>query len=299
MAFLIWRCFAGQRHEPEPGIFSAARDLATSQAPALLQAAQLWPVLAALAMSTNKEGSAANSIQGFHIGQFASELWEMKYVQNFQFSVESMRGFLYMQCFADSTTVRYIVALLAPVVPLLVLLGCMVLEAFQRSSGLAVALQAITLLYIGGASSCSDLLSCQSEDGAGEPLPPEFVYRKLLPSIRCNGEDATGMRVYVDAIGYITAFCYGVLIPAGLVHLYAKAQVVMQPSRTSAAVATDRLNELTLSLGKFRDLDLEPKEDKLGHRHLVASATAYISVLLRGRVRMRLTSCSANFVIKL
>ena len=47
-----------------------------------------------------------------------------------------------MQCRFDGVTVRMACAVMAPMAPLLLLLGCVVLETFSRGSGIKVGLQA-------------------------------------------------------------------------------------------------------------------------------------------------------------
>ncbi len=186
----------------------------------------------------------------------------------------------------DGNAVRWAFAMWAPVIPLLLLLSCLSLEAFQHGSGLAVALKVLTVLYIGGASSCADLLSCQTVDGAGKVLPDDFHFRKLLPNLRCQDADANHA---VDAVAYVTAMCYGVVIPACLVALFAKQQIVTQRARTAFASITYTKGELQLSPQNLMDFSKEAAAKEPNTRHLVASAAACISVLLRGRVRIQMS----------
>lgn len=279
VAMIIWR-----RSPVHPGIttgvLGVARQLGASQVPLLLQTCQLWPVLAAMTMSTGSTDIDMSKSQG-------SSLWELPYVETLQLSVDTLKGYLNLQCQYHGVSVRLSFALFAPVFPVVILGLCLTLEGFQHGSGIGMALKALTLLYIGGANSVSNLLKCQTVDAAGEALPPDFHFRTLLPNLRC--QDSTELLRYVDSVAYLTAAVYVFIIPGCLAFLFAKQQVVTQEARTMFAAADFAQGELKLSLQHLVHFH-ESKERN--HRHLMASATAYISVLLRGQVRMRMSSDS-------
>ena len=255
-----------------PSAIEASKDLAMAQAPILLQSCQLWPVLAHLARSVKTDTTEP------------SEAWWMKYIEVLQFSAETFKGSLNLQCHHDGRTVRFMFALLAPVLPLLVMMACISMEKFQKGAGLRTSLKVVTLTYIGGAAACSNLLPCQNFDASGLELPESFIFRKHLPSIKCIGGDAS-MRFYVDAVAYATGLFYAIVIPGFLAYLFAKTQFMLRPARTSVAVASDR-HKLKVSMSKIRDSsDLERD---VAERRLVASTMAYIAVVLRGRVRIQL-----------
>lgn len=262
------------------GVLGVARQLGASQVPLLLQTCQLWPVLAAMTMSTGSTDIDMSKSQG-------SSLWELPYVETLQLSVDTLKGYLNLQCQYHGASVRLSFALFAPVFPVVILGLCLTLEGFQHGSGIGMALKALTLLYIGGANSVSNLLKCQTVDAAGEALPPDFHFRTLLPNLRC--QDSTELLRYVDSVAYLTAAVYVFIIPGCLAFLFAKQQVVTQEARTMFAAADFAQGELKLSLQHLVHFH-ESKERN--HRHLMASATAYISVLLRGQVRMRMSSDS-------
>jgi Leucine-rich repeat (LRR) protein len=181
-------------------VLTALKMQLKAQAPLLLQMVQLWSVLAVLATS---QSDYTNTFEGGKLTDVANAtntptnhtsksfiLWELPYVKVVQLSVSNLKGAVNLQCKFDGATVRLAFALAAPVFPLLVLVCCLILEVVNRGAGIAGALQALTLLYVGGASSCADLLSCQDVDGAGETLPkvclskvnPIHFVRKQLPS---------------------------------------------------------------------------------------------------------------------
>ncbi len=97
LAVLIWRMSAAaEPAQVAPSALGAARRLAASQAPILLQACQLWPMLAALAMTTgSKQGSNSNE---------SNAMWEIPYVQSMQLSFEmlkDLKGVFNLQCQYD------------------------------------------------------------------------------------------------------------------------------------------------------------------------------------------------------
>ena len=97
LAVLIWRMSAAaEPAQVAPSALGAARRLAASQAPILLQACQLWPMLTALAMTTgSKQGSNSNE---------SNAMWEIPYVQSMQLSFEmlkDLKGVFNLQCQYD------------------------------------------------------------------------------------------------------------------------------------------------------------------------------------------------------
>ena len=249
--------------------FDAVKTLAASQGSVLLQICQLWPIMSGLS-TIQSEGSG---------------MWEMPYVEALQLSFQSFKESLTLQCYYDGTIVRWIFALVSPIIPLLVILACLTLESYDRGMGIGTALKALTLVYIGGASACSELFRCQTVDANGDKLPVEFHFRKYLPNLGCETVPD------VDAVAYGTAFCYGVLIPTCLLYLYVKQQVQTQQVRTCFAAALFSEKEINISWQKIVEYTDSKKETQ---RHLVASATAYVSVLFRGRVRMKISGSKLN-----
>jgi len=266
-----------------PSASGALKEQLQAQVPILLQLCQLWAVVAMLATKTVDKNDTAT---------FA----ELPYVQALQFSISSLKSAFNLQCKFDGAMVRFVSALLAPVVPLGVMLCCMLLEFRKPGSGITAGLQALTLLYIGGASSTSRLLSCQEVDGAGDILPQRFMFRKVMPYINCHEE--TKLKHSVDILAFSSAFCYGILIPGCLLYLYARQHVLLQKSRTTVARATGR-GSLKVSVNRVLD-PTDPTDHKASGnpteeftRSLVASAAAYISVFYRGRVQLRIVEGNA------
>ena len=259
---VIWRR-PRQTDPRNASSFDAVKTLAASQGSVLLQICQLWPIMSGLS-TIEREGSG---------------MWEMPYIEALQLSFQSFKESLTLQCYYDGTVVRWIFAIVSPIIPLLVILACLTLEIYDRGVGIGTALKALTLVYIGGASACSELFRCQTVDANGEELPVEFHFRKYLPNLGCEPVPD------VDAVAYGTAFCYGVVIPTCLLYLYVKQQVQTQQVRTCLAAALIGEKELNISWQKIEYTDSK----KETQRHLVASATAYVSVLFRGRVRMKIS----------
>eukprot|EP00434_Breviolum_minutum_P029499 symbB.v1.2.026084.t2/scaffold2508.1/size77433/4 len=158
---------------------------------------------------------------------------------------------------------------------------------------LALGAVALTLLYIGGASSSSSLLSCQETDGANEKLPEQFVFRTLMPNVFCNQESQ--LKTYADVVGFSSVFCYAIVIPLCLLYLYGKQHIVLRASRTTS-VAAFQMGHLTLCLNEVLGSDtlkISRKEEDSTLR-LVAAAAAYISVLYRGRVSLQIADGDAT-----
>ena len=59
-----------------------------------------------------------------------------------------------------------------------------------------------------------------------------LAFRKWLPHLLCHDE----LQV-VDVVGYASGLCYGLLIPFGLVYLYAKQHAVLRPGGATVAAA--------------------------------------------------------------
>jgi len=294
----IWLWMHRNRH-PEvrqgPSASGALKEQLRAQVPILLQLCQLWPVLAVLATKTgNGPEQDTNAMQEHKEGNeevgFASAFWEVPYVQALQLSISSLKGAFNLQCKFDGAMVRFISALVAPVVPLIVMLCCMLLELLKPGSGINAGLQALTLLYIGGASSTSSLLSCQEVDGAGDSLPRQFAFRTAMPYILCHEESK--LKHSVDTLAFSSAFFYGIIIPCCLLYLYGRQHVLFQSNRTTVAIVADH-GSLKVSLHKVLESTVQKTGNVEFTRRLVAAAAASISVLCRGKVSLRVVDGSA------
>jgi len=279
----------------ETGVRQVLLEQLRAQAPLLLQMCQLWAVLAILATSPGASQHGQTETAGMtretasetnESGSTYTDLWEVPYVQTLQMSLTNLKGAFNLQCKFDGAMVRFAFAFLAPTFPLFVLICCLMLEMICRGMGISAALQALVLLYIGGASSTSDLLRCQRVDGAGDSLPEGFAFRRSLPYIFCHEESE--LNTFVDVMGYSTAFCYGALIPFCLLYLYGRQHVVMRSSRTSVATCTGQGN-LKVCLSEVWENEQSSEKDlAISERRLVAATAAYVSVLLKGKVGVQL-----------
>ena len=295
----VWLWMHRNRH-PEvrqgPSASSALKEQLRAQVPILLQLCQLWPVLAILATKTGngRPDQDKDTIQEHKEGNeevgFASAFWEVPYVQALQLSISSLKGAFNLQCKFDGAMVRFISALVAPVVPLTVMLCCMLLELLKPGSGINAGLQALTLLYIGGASSTSNLLSCQEVDGAGDSLPRQFAFRTAMPYILCHEESK--LKHSVDTLAFSSAFFYGIIIPCCLLYLYGRQHVLFQSNRTTVAIVADH-GSLKVSVYKVLESTVQKTGNVEFTRRLVAAAAASISVLCRGKVSLRVVDGSA------
>jgi len=197
---------------------------------------------------------------------------------------------LNLQCKFDGLAVRFGFAIMAPVLPLLVLSSCLLLEIFATGSGITAMLKAITILYIGGASATSSLLSCQEIDGNRERLPANYTFRRAMPYILCT--ESSNLKFWVDFIGHACVFGYAVVIPSFILYLYSRQRVVLRSSRMMTAAATFQQGDLKVCLHEIQSSTTETKwlQEKAFTSHLVATAVSYISVLFPGRlVRLQVT----------
>ncbi|CAE7582366.1 inlA, partial [Symbiodinium sp. KB8] len=112
----------------------------------LLQLFQLWGVLLG-----NKE-----VVEALEVVE--------EYVQWLQMTAKSFRDAMSLEC-AYGRSAQSLSALASPCIPLLLLALCMPLEAVRHGAGVSSALKLLTALFIGGASSCTALLSCRQVDG--------------------------------------------------------------------------------------------------------------------------------------
>jgi len=275
----LWMCRSTQaevQNGPSPfSAFSALKEQLKAQVPILLQLCQLWAVLALL------------------LGRFHDEegtwpaFWEVPYVEALQLSVRSFKSafnLLNLQCRFDAHMVRFVSALLAPAFALAVMLCCLVLEFAKPGFGITAALQALTLLYIGGASSTSSLSSCQYFDGNRAELPLDFAFRPSMPFMPCH-EDSHLQRV-VGQFAVFYTICYGIVIPCCLLYLYGKQHVALQVGRTTT-VSGQQQGDLTLCLSEVLGSTQKASQKDQDTRRLVAATAGYISVLYHGRVQVR------------
>ena len=284
----IWLWIRRMRSQKGPGPLIALREQLKVQAPILLQLSQLWGVLALLATEKDDPGISVGASLGVRrVRERLSTFWEVPYVEVLQLSISSFQDIFNLQCRFDGAMVRFVFALAAPVVPLVILLCCVVLELRKPGSGINVGLKALTLFYVAGASSTARLLSCQETDGAGDSLPRQFAFRTLMPYVRCHEESA--LKRHVDLVAFSCAFFWAIVIPCCLLHVYRRQDIILQASRTTVALATDQ-GSLKVSVSEVLGSNIQ----KEFVRRLVAAAAAYIAVLYRGRVQVQIVRGTAT-----
>ncbi|CAE7867432.1 ERECTA [Symbiodinium necroappetens] len=258
---------------------SLQQKLLKSQAPVLLQMCQLlsqakrlWVVLAVLASNKEKEGDEASS----------SRLWELPYMQTLQFAIGNLQELLYLQCYLGGPPVRLALAILTPVLPLALLLCSSGLEVFRRGAGVSAALKVLPIFFIGGASKCFALRSCQRFDAGGEQLE-NFAFLRQLPDLRCEQDvawaDSSPEQKLVSSVFWPCAICYGILIPCFLFYLYFRQHVLLRYSRVPLQLMQGG-KEQHLAVGL---------QDRMLERRVVAAAVAYIAMMQQGTVRIQLS----------
>lgn len=232
------------------------QQLVKRQAPILLQMCQLWSVLSAL-LARDDEAS----------GSF----WELPYMQHVQLAVGNLREVLFLQCFFDGKEVRKSLAFATPVAPLLLLLCCVCVEVWKPGSGVNAALKILTLFFVGGASTCAALISCQRVDAGGYALQDHFL--RHLPDLGCSHNSMVPSEV--AAVFWPCAVCYAILIPCFLFYLYVRQHLVLRYTRMPLELSDSKSEPLALS-----------QEDL--QRRLVAGLVAYVAMLQQGSVRVKL-----------
>ncbi|CAK9035742.1 unnamed protein product [Durusdinium trenchii] len=280
----VWSRFWGANSTAEmpseAAPFSAVgafKDQMKQVAPMLLQTCQLWAVLAAL----KSKG-----------GHGSSDSWEIPFIEASQLSVDSLEGAVNLQCaLNDGAAVRLASALAAPVAPIAVLLCCLAMEICCHGFGVASALKALTLFYVGGASAASKLLRCQEVDGEKGSLPPEFAFRKSVPHLLCHDSSMT----YLDAIGYSSIVFYGVVVPLCLAYLYARQHLALLPGKATAPIAVEdgdqwdiQLSDLQRQKSFERQENLPVNGEVARIKRLLAASAAHIAVKMHGRAHVTL-----------
>ncbi|CAJ1350965.1 unnamed protein product, partial [Effrenium voratum] len=247
-SFVVWRRrratldgSAASSAEAAPSARDAALALLVVEGPFLLQLCQLWVVVAALAGSRHlqetKEEEAADR-------SFAAAFPEQPYMKWLQLSAIGLQDALSLEC-TYGASARSAAAVAAPLIPLALLALCGAVELFARSSGISLALKALTLFFIGGASGCARLLSCQDTDGGGEPLGGH-AFRTAFPHLKCSDPS------WVDGLGWLCAIAYGGLIPICLLALMMKQHVALQSSRKVTAFVSEYDDKLLVRVHEFR-----------------------------------------------
>eukprot|EP00913_Durusdinium_trenchii_P034073 g31892.t1 len=181
---------------------------------------------------------------------------EVAYLETLELTVDSWQEWFNIQCFFDPVVIHSASALAAPLLPLLLLGLCAMIELFSRRINLA--LKMLTLFFIGGASSSAKLLNCQDYDGGGEKSLGEDSFRPLFPHLKCN--DSNGLALWVDGIGYATVFAYGMVIPMFLLMVMARQHLALQESRLLVATADIGKHTRALRIERLRRTSEETPE---------------------------------------
>ncbi|OLP82939.1 hypothetical protein AK812_SmicGene36364 [Symbiodinium microadriaticum] len=274
---------------PSPGLTSqCAGRLFVTQAPVLLQLAQLWSVMGHLGALRDHEKEAvmeAEDASAATTGAVDSDPL-LSYVEVLQLTGRELISFVDLQCRADGTSVRAFLSLATPLFPLVVLAVCTCLELGSRGTGVNAALKALTLLFVGGAAGAVQLLSCQEYDGEGRQIPEEFAFRPLFPSLRCA--DHGGLAAWVDAVGWSSGVVYAIVVPVFLDVLFAKQSVCTQQTKTVLLVSDDKTAD-HVQLEVKRAYKSDHIEEEVLVKRNVAAAAAFIAAGFRGRATVQLT----------
>eukprot|EP00435_Cladocopium_sp_Y103_P023760 s2091_g5.t1 len=259
------------------------------KAPLLLQSSQLWAVLSALSISEQgrQRGEHMRSFTNFEV-----KMPELPYIRGLRFSLIDLQGTFNFQCVVEGATARYWVALLAPIVPLLFLLACGVLESSNH--GISKALLVLSIFFVGGASSCAKLISCKLYDAGGDSLG-QFAFQELMPSSKCSD-----LAPEVWGVFLVTSLCYAILVPCFLSYLFAKQHFVLRSNKLLVSCSKPKMLEekelhfeqiprkADSQLSEMKERNAWKADEEMLERRLVAAAVAYSAVFLDGEVQVAL-----------
>ena len=131
---------------------------------------------------------------------------------------------------------------------------------------------------------CEAFLNCNL--CAQEQLPKSFAFRSAIPEILCDKESS--FKAKVDIVAYITAFGYAVVVPCGLLYLYARQHLLLRRSRMTTTFATHQ-DDLKVTLRPvLKSGKPTPEKQEQWTRHTAASTAAYISLTFRGPLSLRM-----------
>lgn len=215
---------------------------------------------------------------------FEVKMPELPYIRGLRFSLTDLQGTFNFQCVVEGATARYWVALLAPIVPLLFLLACGVLETSNHGSGISKALMVLSVFFVGGASSCAKLISCKLYDADGDSLG-DFAFQELMPSRKCSD-----LAPEVWGVFSVTSLCYAILVPCFLSYLFAKQHFVLRSNKLLMSCSKPNiLEEKELhfeQIPRNTESQLAEMKEEMLERRLVAAAVAYSAVFLEGQVQV-------------
>ncbi|CAJ1414176.1 unnamed protein product [Effrenium voratum] len=220
------------------------KELAARQAVVLLQVVQLYGVLAALVPDPSTGQGARESF------------WERTYVDALQLNLAQAQDAFRFQCLWDGDKVRLVFALASPIVPLVLLLACVLLEIIKPSMG-------------------------------GATLD-DFAFLQKLPFLPCS--KTGGVAKWVYAVGYGTGAVYVAVIPAALLFLYMRQHIVLKPSKTITAQAKRAKSSWITKLRSVKAS--EPMQ--VNDEHLLAAAVAHMVVTFQGKVWLQLQGGKAE-----
>lgn len=260
-------------------------------APILLQTCQLWAVLSALSTSHkgNQHGDRLRSL-----ADWKANLPELPFIQGISFSLIDVQGAFNFQCLVDGAAARYWMAILSPIVPLILVCVCGVMEMAKPGSGIPKGLLVLSVFFVGGASSCAKLVSCKQYDAGGRDLG-DFAFQELMPSLKCSQ-----LLPEVQGIFFATLLFYVVLIPGFLLYLFVKQHIVLQRNKLLVSFSKPKLEGKEFHFeqipSQLNDQLAELKDEMLDRR-LVAGAVAYSAMFLEDEVHVNLNATTVTLQV--
>ena len=254
--FVVWSWL--QRAEPQRASQETAcgvlKQLVQLQAPVILQLVQIWQLLTVRLMGTSPIGVLLTA--------------------------NEMDSLLSLNCVYGEKSLQAAV-FLSPLIPLAVLLGCGAVGLIRPSLGIGLAFKSLSVLYIGGALSGYQLSECREFDTGGELLG-EYAFKTLLPKLGCHEHVP-----FLEAVYYLSVFAYCSLIPGFLLLLWIRQSVALHSSMLVTPLASADGHTRTLQVQPPHDM-LAAREHFVNENHLLAATASYLTVYVRGCVKVQL-----------
>jgi len=260
---------------------------AKQNAPVLLQTCQLWAVLSALSTSQSIEGGERMR----SLADWEVKLPELHIIGGLTFSLIDLEGTFNFQCLIDGVAARYWIALLSPIVPLIFICVCGLMELAKPGSGIGKVLLVLSVFFVGGISSCTKLVSCKHYDADGRDLG-DFAFQELMPSLKCSEPLPE-----VQGVFFATLLFYVVVIPGFLLYLFVKQHIVLQRNKLFMNCAKPKMEGREFHFEQIpseRNHQFAELQDQMLERRLVAGAVAYSAMFSDHEVQVNLKAATVT-----
>jgi Tfp pilus assembly protein PilE len=258
----------------QPTFFEVALPLCKFMAPLLLTFVQL-------AASFVKQARKTHDMNGKTEEEYGDTSFGGTALEYIQVDIAAIGHAFRLECVMGYEIATELYAFAQPLLVLLILVPLAIVSVFvkkKRELAVQVSLQSIRILYVGGAVSTSNLLSCTTHDADGTPLLEQDQYLTALPFAKC---DVTHSRVAEVAytIAYVGLLTLLVVVPGYLLLIVRMQEEAVQThlAMTQVAVKYYPADGRTLQIAIFLSFDSiaqEPQEFQSAMLMATASACA-------------------------